>query len=178
MGNDFQKQLEQAALKYIKRVINETLETEVAPTVRNILRRNIQSEVLNKDFGGSKQYNTNNFNKPENIKTYFDKDNMSFMMRNETKPKSIFNTPIESQYESIFGYWIEVGSVPVLWDNGNPNYVNKRMEFVDKNGKTHIIEKAFPPRPYMAKTKESLKNNPQPLINALKRGLKRRGLSK
>ena len=93
-----EKALLDAVVKGLTREINEVMETDVAPTVKNVLRKNIKKEIYDLNFGGRQQLRTNDFNKPENIRTYFDKANMSFMMRNETKPASIFNTSVKSDY--------------------------------------------------------------------------------
>ena len=119
---------------------------------------------------------------------YFDENNLSLMIRNETKPVSIFEkmgqrqTVIKDNYEGLFGYWIEIGRVPVLWDNGNGNFVDANpyfeLNYIDSNGVEHtrIIEKAFKPRPFMKETKKSLKSSNK-IKEALKKVLKRHGLS-
>lgn len=183
------KKLKKLVYEIIKKEIAIAIQTDVIPVAKNELQRNIIKEVYNRDFGNGihTPFATQEFKNPDNFAVYFDENKLSFMIRNETKPISIFastghHAVINSNYEGIFGYWIETGRVPVLWDNGCSDFVTANpyfeINYVDKNGTQHtrIIEKAFPPRPYMQSTKKSL-NNSNILINALKKGLKRRGLN-
>lgn len=184
------KELKKVALKIIKKKIAIAIQTDVIPVIKNELQRNIQEQVYNVDFGNgiNTPFSSGEFKNQKNFAVYFDENNLSLMIRNETKPVSIFEkmgqrqTVIKDNYEGLFGYWIETGRVPVLWDNGNGNFVDANpyfeLNYVDSNGVEHtrIIEKAFKSRPFMKETKKSLKNSNK-IKEALKRGLKRQGLS-
>ncbi len=184
------KELRKVALTIIKKKIAVAIQTDVIPVIKNELQRNIQEQVYNVNFGNgiNTPFSSGEFKNQKNFAVYFDEKNLSLMIRNETKPVSIFEkmgqrqTVIKDNYEGLFGYWIETGRVPVLWDNGNNNFVEANpyfeLNYVDSNGVEHtrIIEKAFKPRPFMKETKKSLKNNNE-IKEALKKGLKRQGLS-
>lgn len=184
------KELRKTALVIIKKKIAIAIQTDVIPVIKNELQRNIQEQVYNVNFGNgiNTPFSSGEFKNQKNFAVYFDENNLSLMIRNETKPVSIFEkmgqrqTVIKDNYEGLFGYWIETGRVPVLWDNGNNNIVEANpyfeLNYVDSNGVEHtrIIEKAFKPRPFMKETKRSLKSNHK-IKEALKKGLKRQGLS-
>ena len=184
------KELKKVALKIIKKKIAIAIQTDVIPVIKNELQRNIQEQVYNVDFGNgiNTPFSSREFKNQKNFAVYFDENNLSLMIRNETKPVSIFEkmgqrqTVIKDNYEGLFGYWIETGRVPVLWDNGNGNFVDANpyfeLNYIDSNGVEHtrIIEKAFKPRPFMKETKKSLKSSNK-IKDALKKGLKRQGLS-
>lgn len=184
------KELKKVALVILKKKIAKAIQTDVIPVIKNELQRNIQEQVYNVDFGNgiNTPFSSREFKNQKNFAVYFDENNLSLMIRNETKPVSIFEkmgqrqTVIKDNYEGLFGYWIETGRVPVLWDNGNGNFVDANpyfeLNYVDSNGVEHtrIIEKAFKPRPFMKETKKSLKSSNK-IKEALKRGLKRQGLS-
>ena len=184
------KELKKVALVILKKKVAKAIQTDVIPVIKNELQRNIQEQVYNVDFGNgiNTPFSSREFKNQKNFAVYFDENNLSFMIRNETKPVSIFEkmgqrqTVIKDNYEGLFGYWIETGRVPVLWDNGNGNFVDANpyfeLNYIDSNGVEHtrIIEKAFKPRPFMKETKKSLKSSNK-IKEALKRGLKRQGLS-
>lgn len=184
------KELKKVALVILKKKVAKAIQTDVIPVIKNELQRNIQEQVYNVDFGNgiNTPFSSREFKNQKNFAVYFDENNLSLMIRNETKPVSIFEkmgqrqTVIKDNYEGLFGYWIETGRVPVLWDNGNGNFVDANpyfeLNYVDSNGVEHtrIIEKAFKPRPFMKETKKSLKSSNK-IKEALKRGLKRQGLS-
>lgn len=184
------KELKKVALVILKKKVAKAIQTDVIPVIKNELQRNIQEQVYNINFGNgiNTPFSSGEFKNQKNFAVYFDENNLSLMIRNETKPVSIFEkmgqrqTVIKNNYEGLFGYWIETGRVPVLWDNGNGNFVDANpyfeLNYVDSNGVEHtrIIEKAFKPRPFMKETKKSLKSSNK-IKEALKRGLKRQGLS-
>ena len=184
------KELKKVALVILKKKIAKAIQTDVIPVIKNELQRNIQEQVYNVNFGNGTNtpFSSREFKNQKNFAVYFDENNLSLMIRNETKPVSIFEkmgqrqTVIKDNYEGLFGYWIETGRVPVLWDNGNGNFVDANpyfeLNYVDSNGVEHtrIIEKAFKPRPFMKETKKSLKSSNK-IKEALKKGLKRQGLS-
>lgn len=184
------KELKKVALVILKKKIAKAIQTDVIPVIKNELQRNIQEQVYNVNFGNGTNtpFSSREFKNQKNFAVYFDENNLSLMIRNETKPISIFEkmgqrqTVIKDNYEGLFGYWIETGRVPVLWDNGNGNFVDANpyfeLNYIDSNGVEHtrIIEKAFKPRPFMKETKKSLKSSNK-IKEALKRGLKRQGLS-
>lgn len=184
------KELKKVALVILKKKVAKAIQTDVIPVIKNELQRNIQEQVYNVDFGNgiNTPFSSREFKNQKNFAVYFDENNLSLMIRNETKPVSIFEkmgqrqTVIKDNYEGLFGYWIETGRVPVLWDNGNGNFVDANpyfeLNYIDSNGVEHtrIIEKAFKPRPFMKETKKSLKSSNK-IKEALKRGLKRQGLS-
>ena len=184
------KELKKVALVILKKKIAKAIQTDVIPVIKNELQRNIQEQVYNVNFGNGTNtpFSSREFKNQKNFAVYFDENNLSLMIRNETKPVSIFEkmgqrqTVIKDNYEGLFGYWIETGRVPVLWDNGNSNFVDANpyfeLNYIDSNGVEHtrIIEKAFKPRPFMKETKKSLKNA-NVVKEALKKGLKRQGLS-
>lgn len=184
------KELKKVALVILKKKIAKAIQTDVIPVIKNELQRNIQEQVYNVNFGNGTNtpFSSREFKNQKNFAVYFDENNLSLMIRNETKPVSIFEkmgqrqTVIKDNYEGLFGYWIETGRVPVLWDNGNGNFVDANpyfeLNYIDSNGVEHtrIIEKAFKPRPFMKETKKSLKSSNK-IKEALKRGLKRQGLS-
>ena len=184
------KELKKVALVILKKKVAKAIQTDVIPVIKNELQRNIKEQVYNINFGNgiNTPFSSGEFKNQKNFAVYFDENNLSLMIRNETKPVSIFEkmgqrqTVIKDNYEGLFGYWIETGRVPVLWDNGNGNFVDANpyfeLNYVDSNGVEHtkIIEKAFKPRPFMKETKKSLKNSNK-IKEALKRGLKRQGLS-
>lgn len=184
------KELRKTALVIIKKKIAIAIQTDVIPVIKNELQRNIQEQVYNVNFGNgiNTPFSSGEFKNQKNFAVYFDENNLSLMIRNETKPISIFEkmgqrqTVIKDNYEGLFGYWIETGRIPVLWDNGNNNFVEANpyfeLNYVDSNGVEHtrIIEKAFKPRPFMKETKRSLKSSHK-IKEALKKGLKRQGLS-
>ena len=184
------KELKKVALVILKKKVAKAIQTDVIPVIKNELQRNIQEQVYNVDFGNGTNtpFSSREFKNQKNFAVYFDENNLSLMIRNETKPVSIFEkmgqrqTVIKDNYEGLFGYWIETGRVPVLWDNGNGNFVDANpyfeLNYIDSNGVEHtrIIEKAFKPRPFMKETKKSLKSSNK-IKEALKRGLKRQGLS-
>lgn len=175
-----QKIYTKAAIKLVQHIAEEAVKDEVDYAAKKIIANNIRREVYNRDFGGSKNLRVSDFNKPENLKSYIstqqynENSQIHLTIRNETPPSSIFNSPIHSDYPGILGYWIEVGSIPVLWDNGNSQYVNKTFKFTDKNGVEHTIMKAFPPRPWMEESRKEANNGK--LVNAFKEGMKRNGL--
>lgn len=179
-NKNFEKILREATLNVIKENAIEAIKDEVDYAAKKIIANNIRREVYNRDFGGSRNLRVSDFNKPENLKSYIstqqngENSQIRLTIRNETPPSSIFNSPIHSDYPGILGYWIEVGSVPVLWDNGNSQYVNKTFKFTDKNGVEHTIMKAFPPRPWMEESRKEA--NSGKLANAFKAGMKRKGL--
>ena len=184
------KELKKVALVILKKKIAKAIQTDVIPVIKNELQRNIQEQVYNVNFGNGTNtpFSSREFKNQKNFAVYLDENNLSLMIRNETKPVSIFEkmgqrqTVIKDNYEGLFGYWIETGRVPVLWDNGNSNFVDANpyfeLNYIDSNGVEHtrIIEKAFKPRPFMKETKKSLKNA-NVVKEALKKGLKRQGLS-
>ena len=184
------KELKKVALVILKKKVAKAIQTDVIPVIKNELQRNIQEQVYNVNFGNGTNtpFSSREFKNQKNFAVYFDENNLSLMIRNETKPVSIFEkmgqrqTVIKDNYEGLFGYWIETGRVPVLWDNGNGNFVDANpyfeLNYIDSNGVEHtrIIEKAFKPRPFMKETKKSLKSSNK-IKEALKRGLKRQGLS-
>lgn len=187
------KELKKVALVILKKKVAKAIQTDVIPVIKNELQRNIKEQVYNVNFGNgiNTPFSSGEFKNQKNFAVYFDENNLSLMIRNETKPISIFEkmgqrqTVIKDNYEGLFGYWIETGRVPVLWDNesnGNGNFVTAEpyfeLNYVDSNGVEHtrIIEKAFKPRPFMKETKKSLKSSNK-IKEALKRGLKRQGLS-
>ena len=184
------KELKKVALVILKKKVAKAIQTDVIPVIKGELQRNIQEQVYNVDFGNgiNTPFSSREFKNQKNFAVYFDENNLSLMIRNETKPVSIFEkmgqrqTVIKDNYEGLFGYWIETGRVPVLWDNGNGNFVDANpyfeLNYIDSNGVEHtrIIEKAFKPRPFMKETKKSLKSSNK-IKEALKRGLKRQGLS-
>lgn len=184
------KELKKVALVILKKKVAKAIQTDVIPVIKNELQRNIQEQVYNVNFGNGTNtpFSSGEFKNQKNFAVYFDENNLSLMIRNETKPVSIFEkmgqrqTVIKDNYEGLFGYWIETGRVPVLWDNGNGNFVDANpyfeLNYIDSNGVEHtrIIEKAFKPRPFMKETKKSLKNSNK-IKEALKKGLKRQGLS-
>lgn len=187
------KELKKIALIILKKKIANAIQTDVVPVVKNELQKNIWTQVYTLNFGNgvNTPFASREFLNQKNFAVYFDENKLSLMIRNETKPVSIFEkmgkrkTVIKDNYEGIFGYWIETGRVPVLWDNesnGNGNFVTAEpyfeLNYVDSNGVEHtrIIEKAFKPRPFMKETKKSLKNT-NVVKEALKKGLKRQGLS-
>ena len=184
------KELKKVALVILKKKIAKAIQTDVIPVIKNELQRNIQEQVYNVNFGNGTNtpFSSGEFKNQKNFAVYFDENKLSLMIRNETKPVSIFEkmgqrqTVIKDNYEGLFGYWIETGRVPVLWDNGNGNFVDANpyfeLNYIDSNGVEHtrIIEKAFKPRPFMKETKKSLKNA-NVVKEALKKGLKRQGLS-
>ena len=187
------KELKKVALVILKKKVAKAIQTDVIPVIKNELQRNIKEQVYNINFGNgiNTPFSSREFKNQKNFAVYFDENNLSLMIRNETKPVSIFEkmgqrqTVIKDNYEGLFGYWIETGRVPVLWDNesnGNGNFVDANpyfeLNYVDSNGVEHtrIIEKAFKPRPFMKETKKSLKSSNK-IKEALKRGLKRQGLS-
>ena len=184
------KELKKVALVILKKKVAKAIQTDVIPVIKNELQRNIQEQVYNVNFGNGTNtpFSSREFKNQKNFAVYFDENNLSLMIRNETKPVSIFEkmgqrqTVIKDNYEGLFGYWIETGRVPVLWHNGNGNFVDANpyfeLNYIDSNGVEHtrIIEKAFKPRPFMKETKKSLKSSNK-IKEALKRGLKRQGLS-
>ena len=184
------KELKKVALVILKKKVAKAIQTDVIPVIKNELQRNIQEQVYNVNFGNGTNtpFSSGEFKNQKNFAVYFDENNLSLMIRNETKPVSIFEkmgqrqTVIKDNYEGLFGYWIETGRVPVLWDNGNGNFVDANpyfeLNYIDSNGVEHtrIIEKAFKPRPFMKETKKSLKSSNK-IKEALKKGLKRQGLS-
>lgn len=184
------KELKKVALVILKKKVAKAIQTDVIPVIKNELQRNIQEQVYNTNFGNgiNTPFSSGEFKNQKNFAVYFDENNLSLMIRNETKPVSIFEkmgqrqTVIKDNYEGLFGYWIETGRVPVLWDNGNSNFVDANpyfeLNYIDSNGVEHtrIIEKAFKPRPFMKETKKSLKSSNK-IKDALKKGLKRQGLS-
>ena len=184
------KELKKVALVILKKKVAKAIQTDVIPVIKNELQRNIQEQVYNVNFGNGTNtpFSSREFKNQKNFAVYFDENNLSLMIRNETKPVSIFEkmgqrqTVIKDNYEGLFGYWIETGRVPVLWDNGNGNFVDANpyfeLNYIDSNGVEHtrIIEKAFKPRPFMKETKKSLKSSNK-IKEALKKGLKRQGLS-
>ena len=184
------KELKKVALVILKKKVAKAIQTDVIPVIKNELQRNIKEQVYNVNFGNgiNTPFSSGEFKNQKNFAVYFDENNLSLMIRNETKPVSIFEkmgqrqTVIKNNYEGLFGYWIETGRVPVLWDNGSGNFVDANpyfeLNYVDSNGVEHtrIIEKAFKPRPFMKETKKSLKSSNK-IKEALKRGLKRQGLS-
>ena len=184
------KELKKVALVILKKKVAKAIQTDVIPVIKNELQRNIQEQVYNVNFGNGTNtpFSSGEFKNQKNFAVYFDENKLSLMIRNETKPVSIFEkmgqrqTVIKDNYEGLFGYWIETGRVPVLWDNGNGNFVDANpyfeLNYIDSNGVEHtrIIEKAFKPRPFMKETKKSLKSSNK-IKEALKKGLKRQGLS-
>lgn len=184
------KELKKVALVILKKKVAKAIQTDVIPVIKNELQRNIREQVYNVNFGNGTNtpFSSGEFKNQKNFAVYFDENKLSLMIRNETKPVSIFEkmgqrqTVIKDNYEGLFGYWIETGRVPVLWDNGNGNFVNANpyfeLNYIDSNGVEHtrIIEKAFKPRPFMKETKKSLKSSNK-IKEALKKGLKRQGLS-
>lgn len=183
------QEIKKIALKIIKKKIIAAINSDVIPVVKNKLQNNIQKYVYEKDFGNgiNTPFASGEFKNQKNFAVYFDEENLRFMIRNETKPVSIFEknggrqTVIHSNYEGIFGYWIETGRVPVLWDNGNSNLVDANpyfeLTYKDSNGVEHtrIIEKAFAPRPFIKNTKKQLQDTTI-IKEALRRGLKKQGI--
>lgn len=188
-NSDLEKAVNLIAQKILKEKINQAIKTDVVPTAKKIIQKNINSEVYKKQFiNHDNRYASFDFLEEDNLKVYYDENNMSFMIRNETKPKSVFNTPIKSSYEGIFGYWIEMGKVPVLWGPDCEDYIGgmsakdwlssgahsfhlstKKYSVLHK-GK--IYDRYFPPRKWMGKTKEYIRSN-NDLQEALLKGLNR-----
>ncbi|MCM1315238.1 MAG: hypothetical protein NC244_07725 [Alistipes senegalensis] len=171
------------AIGYFQNCVEDIVKNEIDYVSKKVISKNINEQVYNKKFGGKKNLQTGDFNNPENLKsyTYVQRGNdnciVHHVIRNETKPHSIFDTPIRSDYPGILGYWIEVGRVPVLWDNGDRHYVKtEQMIYVDKNGREHIVEKLFPPRPWMEKSIDELRKTSY-IQDALIEGLRARGLT-
>lgn len=185
-NSDTLNKLRKIVKKSYQKKIKDIVENEVAYRAKKIISNNIQKEVYDKDFGGSRNLRTYDFNKPKNLKTYIsteqnrENSRIRLTIRNETPAVSVFgdfwDKKVKSDYPGILGYWIEVGSVPVLWDNGNSQYVNKTFKFTDKNGVEHTIMKAFPPRPWMEESKKEFHSGA--ITDALKEGMKRNGLLK
>lgn len=185
-NSDTLNKLRKIVKKSYQKKIEDIVENEVAYRAKKIISNNIQKEVYDKDFGGSRNLRTYDFNKPKNLKTYIsteqnrENSRIRLTIRNETPAVSVFgdfwDKKVKSDYPGILGYWIEVGSVPVLWDNGNSQYVNKTFKFTDKNGVEHTIMKAFPPRPWMEESKKEFHSGA--ITDALKEGMKRNGLLK
>lgn len=192
-NSDTLNKLREVVKKSYQKKIEDIVKNEVAYRAKKIISNNIQREVYSKDYGGSRSLRTYDFNNPKNLKTYIsteqngENSRIKLTIRNETPAISIFNEDfwlfgdswnkkVKSDYPGILGYWIEVGSVPVLWDNGNEQYVNKIFKFTDKNGVEHTITKAFPPRPWMEESKKEFHSGA--ITDALKEGMKRNGLLK
>lgn len=185
-NSDTLNKLRKIVKKSYQKKIEDIVENEVAYRAKKIISNNIQREVYSKDFGGSRSLRTYDFNNPKNLKTYIsteqhgENSRIRLTIRNETPSVSVFGDfwgkKVKTDYPGILGYWIEVGSVPVLWDNGNEQYVNKIFKFTDKNGVEHTITKAFPPRPWMEESKKEFHSGA--ITDALKEGMKRNGLLK
>lgn len=163
---EIRKRIEERIRNDVLNEVKDIVENKVAFVAKKNISSSIREQVYKKDFGGSRNLRVGNFGKIENLKSYVSVNTsrgnsiINLKIRNETPPNSIFNSPIHSDYPGLLGYWIEVGSIPVLWDNGDNQYVNKTFKFTDKNGVEHTIMKAFPPRPWMSEAKEQLKSYP------------------
>lgn len=182
-NSDLEKTLKEIATQMVVGAVKTAMETHVAPKVKEKLREHIQSDVLDKDFKGKRNNSSGNLINPKNTVIDFYEDGLSFRVYNVAEPKSIFKTPLKTiaadftPPESVFGYWIEAGKVPLLWDNGETNYILRDFTFTDKNGNVRTVHKFFPKRPFVEKTRKELKKNDMKILkDAMKNGLKAQGI--
>lgn len=182
-NTDLDKELKKIATQMVTGAVKTAMKTHVAPKVKEKLREHIQSDVLNKDFKGKRNNSSGNLINAKNTVIDFYDDGLSFKVYNVAEPKSIFNTPLKSiaaeftPPESVFGYWIEAGKVPLLWDNGETNYILRDFTFTDKNGNTRTVHKFFPKRRFVENTRKELKNNDMKILkDAMEDGLKAQGI--
>lgn len=192
------KILKQVAAKIVKKRINAALENNVVPVVKRVMQEQISEQVYKKTFVNQGNiYASFEFINSENFKVTFDESGLSFKIINITKPKSVFNTPIKSSFEGIFGYWIEMGRVPIFWGPDCEDYVNgqstvewlksgAKSNFLLSGNKYSIFHKGklygryLPPRPWAKNTKRYLKSEfgKDRILIALKKGLEAQGLIK
>ena len=164
----------------IKDKVDKAMESHVKPMVKNTV---MQFSTSAKNSSGKTQ--TLNLGKSENIIVNYDKSKSVLTAMNTTPAHSVFKTPFIINDERLLSFWVNSGSIPVLWgspDSENPSPLLKgRVEKYKNpieltNGR--LLTYHFKAVPFIEQAKNNLQaNNHYKIKEALIKGLKANGLN-